>query len=160
MDSGATALVYREPAHGLLLVCKERACLDRQDGGLAATSEDTLLATVADFPQLGILAYLPLANGTFQNNAIEASFSASGSLETLKYISNARAEAAAKSFESTASDVLAFAEAKQGARKKELETEKAELDAEKALLEARLARDKARQALEEFQNPPPEPQPE
>ncbi len=154
----ATSLIYREPAHGLLLVCKERACL-ATNGNLSATPEDTLLVTLADFPQLGILAFLPLTNDTFQNNAIEASFSASGSLEKLKYVSNARAEAAAKAFEGVSADVLAFTEAKQGAKKKELETEKAELDAEKALLEARLARDKARQALEDFHNPGPEPEP-
>src|SRR6185295_1905196 len=99
-----------------------------------------------------ILAFLPLTNGVFQNNTLEANFAASGSLEKLKYTSNARAEAAAKSFEGASTDILAFAEAKRGAKKKELETKKAELDAEKALLEARLARDKAAQDLEDFLN--------
>lgn len=147
------SLVYREPARGLLLVCREKSCFDA-GGKPAVTPENTVFVSAADFPQLGVLAKLPLDNKVFQNNSLTASFSPSGSLEKLVYKSNARAEKAAQAFEGAAGDILTFAEAKRGAKKKALETDKAEVDAETALIKAQLEREKARKELDALLNPP------
>lgn len=152
-------LVYREPVQGLLLVCQESECLETDPkerlGDIVASPDQTVLITPADFPQLGVLASLPLTNRAFQNNSITATFSPTGSLETLEYKSNARAAAAAKAFEGSAGDILTFAEAKKGAKKNDLVTKKAEVDAETALLEAEKKRAEAKKALDAVLNPPP-----
>jgi hypothetical protein len=138
-------LAYREPAQGLLLVCKQLACIN--GGTIAATPQDTILATLATFPQFGVLATLPLDNKAFQNNSLSATFSPNGSLEKVTYKSNARAAAAAKSFEASAGSIQAFVEARRGAKKADLERDKGDVEAETALIKAQLERAKAQEEL-------------
>ncbi|MDX1440211.1 MAG: hypothetical protein R3284_09940 [Rubricoccaceae bacterium] len=142
-------LIYREPARGLLMVCKHSECLDSA-GKLAAKPENVVFSQVVDFPQLGVLAALPLVNKAFQNNTLTANFSESGSLTKLGYVSNARAARAAKTVEESSEALLQYAAARREADTKRMETAKAEVDAETELIKARLELEKAQAALDAF----------
>jgi hypothetical protein len=145
----AEGIVYREPASGLLMVCREDKCLDA-NLKISADPGKVVFSAAMAFPQLGVIAALPLKNGAFQDNTLVASFSETGSLTELDYDSNARAAAAADTFRDSAASLMEYSEAKRGATAAKLETKKKEVEAEKALLEAQLAREQAQQNLEKF----------
>ncbi len=161
IDSGHH-LVYREPLRGELLVCKETDCLvprlDPNDSTRVVGWErqvktaDLTYSKVADFPQLGALATLPLKNASFENNAFTAEWAASGALMKFDYRSNARAEKAAKLFEESTTAAGEFFAAKRNATKDKLALATEELEAEKARLEAELAVEEARAALDQFRS--------
>jgi hypothetical protein len=149
-------IVYRQPARGLLLVCKGTPCLNEM-GAIVAGQAATLHLGEVDVPQLGVLARLPLVNAAFQNNALEASFSESGALTRVKYDSNARAAAASKTFSDSADSLKDYAEARRGRAEARVKAEASRTRAETELLEAQLARARALRALEAFRNGEAEP---
>lgn len=149
--SSESHLVYREPARGDLLVCKEKACLGPASPyNLVATTEDIVKSEPTSFPQLGALATLPLQNGPFQNNTIVAQFAESGSLTHFEYKTNARAQTAAQAFETAAGDIDAFAQARRDANKSQLDQEKDEITAEKDKVKAQLELEQALEELDAF----------
>jgi hypothetical protein len=142
-------LVYREPARGELLVCKETACLDTTNN-VSSLAEDVVFSDFVEIPQLGAIATLPLRNRTFENNALVAQFRETGALEYLEYKSNARAKKAAKLFEESTETIGQFAQQKREATKNQLELRKAEVEAETKLVEQELELEKKRRELEAF----------
>lgn len=145
----AEGIVYRQPVKAMLLVCKQRPCVD-DAGGLAAEPSAVVLSGPVDLPQLGPLAVLPLKNTAFQNNTIAASFSEGGALTKLTYKSNAAAAEAAKVFDASADTVVKFKDAKRNQEKAKLDVAASELEARKKMVEAQLALEKAQADLAKF----------
>lgn len=151
-ESGS--LVYRQPAQGRLLVCREQPCLTQDTATKvwkrSVENQYIVASSAVEVPQMGVLATLPLVNKTFQNQTLVVTFAESGSLLELQYTSNARLEAAAQAFEGSAGDLATFLAAQRDADKLALERETAEVEAEKSKIEAELALEQARRCLEAF----------
>ena len=147
----ADGVFYRQPVSSTLFVCKEQACLDKDNFDKPAVeAKNLLLSTIIDIPQLGTLATLPLKNGTFQNNTIGATFAEDGTLTKLIYKTNAAAAKAAGVFDASADTALQYKEAKLKQESAKLGQSKSEVEAQDALVQAKLSLKKHQDELDKY----------
>lgn len=139
---------YRQPATGLIRICKGDTCYDAQENPVA----DTLILFVAAswVPQLGVESTLLFRNGAFENNSLTATFLPSGGLEKFQVKTKASATEAAASFKEMAEAVAKYRSQKRDEDKQKLNVETEKLKAEKDKLDAQLELEKSRKALEAF----------
>ncbi len=126
---------YRQPAYAELLACAGR-CPAR--GGAA---HHLLSRTLVAVPQYGVVSVLTLQNRLFDNNTLNAVFSADGGLSSLSFNSKARAEAASAAAAAGADKYFNFVkDSIRDAR----DERKAQQDDQKAGEEAQLSSYKSR----------------
>ncbi len=150
-------LVYRQPADGQLMVCKEEPCVAERevdkDGRkirvleVRAPSGDRLFSRSVAVPQAGIRASLPLRNDVFAKNTIVAEFSEDGTLTRLTYITEAQAEKGAATFAETAEAVSKVRLELMKAQTDLIEQETKRLEQETKRLEAMKKQIEAEKAL-------------
>lgn len=120
-ELAAEGIVYRLPATAHLTIAA------KADG---ATAGPVVLDILVVVPQLGTFAALDLRNGVFDNNRIEAAFTADGGVTSLTFASDAQAERASAAFAKTAESALsAVKAARKDAREQTVEDLKAQRDA-------------------------------
>jgi hypothetical protein len=89
--STSSALGYRQPGPVVAVFCRR----DEPKTSCAAKDAESVVARASFLlPQAGTLSYLALHNGPFDNNTLSAEFSASGTLLSFAYLSEAQLEAA------------------------------------------------------------------
>ena len=143
-------LVYRQPALARVMVCKKEKCIKNTKPPQRAKRSNRLVDQVTAIPQFGVLATLPLENGSFQDNSLVATFAETGALTKVTYKTDSRVAKGTKLFEESTETLTQFADARRGADKQRTDAETAELESEAARLAAELEVAKAEQALEEF----------
>jgi hypothetical protein len=139
---------YRQPAAGLIRICRGDACYDA--GGNPVADAHILLVAASSVPQLGVESTLLFRNGPFQNNSLKVTFLPSGGLEKFQAKTKASATEATASFKETAEAVAKYRSEKRNEDKQKLNEETDKLKAEKAKLDAQLELEKSRKALEAF----------
>lgn len=147
-EQTAGHVVYRQPVKTPIWVCKEQHCFN--ESTFQVQEKNILLSSTVDIPQLGVLASLPLSNGSFQNNTLSASFLETGALTKLSYTSNAAVAAAADTFQKSAEIYMQYREAKLGEEKLEIERAQAESSANTEFMKTQLEEEKAKDALEAY----------
>lgn len=141
-------IFYRQPAEGVLRICRGSTCYDASGNPLPATQTLHMAATLV--PQLGVLSTLYFANGPFEDNALKVSFRASGGLEKLEAKSKASAREASAAFKETAEALAKFKEQQRKEDVQKLSEETDKLKAEKAKIDAQLELEKSRKALDAY----------
>ena len=137
-DQSKNGVAYREPGRAILKICGVGPCLSETAVGLNGAAFD-LLTQVVDVPQYGVIAVLPLYNGSFQNNTLTARFTELGSVSGVDYTSNARFAEMAKSFEGTAQKYKTYRDGRRDQTTGDIEAQIKELEARKRLSEAQKA---------------------
>lgn len=139
---------FRQPAAGLIRICKGDACYDA--GGNPVADAQTLLVAASSVPQLGVESTLLIRNGPFENNSLKVTFLPSGGLEKFQMKTKASATEATAAFKETAEAVAKYRSEKRNEDKQKLNDETDKLKAEKAKVDAQLELEKSRKALDAF----------
>ena len=107
-------------------------------GASLHTRSETRCAFLAGFPNtsVGVFATLPLHNGVFQENTVEASFDDSGQLESLKFKGEAQAEKASSAFSDVSESLAKLPKVVDDARKEAAEAKTTAVDTQSKYLKA------------------------
>nr|WP_281719716.1 hypothetical protein [Nitrosomonas nitrosa] len=136
-------LVYRNPAHAILHICQEQACIDASGNAVQGAEVLHKLRTVV--PQLGKLARLPLRSLPFQTKTLTAAFATDGTLTKASSTSEAAAEKAAAALAASLPSVIKLLDDQKLSDVKNIKRETERYQAE-------FEREKARRELQELLN--------
>lgn len=141
-------IYYRQPAEGVIRVCRGSTCYDASGG----PQPDTYMLHVAatSVPQLGMLSTLSFQNGPFEDNSLKLTFRPTGGLEKLEAKSKASATEASAAFKETGEAFGKFKDQQRKADVQKLNEETDKIKADKARLDAQLELEKSRKALEAY----------
>jgi len=133
-------VVYRVPVTTRFEVCAEQPCID-SEGQPLARGGSRLLVDRRPVLQLGRKALVPYGiAGMFQTLTTEMQTHDNGSLKSITYTSNVRADKLAESLSKAADSYASITEAKQKNQVEQLKKQKEFVEAEKALAEAEAQR--------------------
>jgi hypothetical protein len=142
-ESCDKGLVYRNPAHAILHICQEQACIDASGNAVQGVEVLHKLRTVV--PQLGKLAKLPLRSLPFQTKTLTAAFAADGTLTKASSTSEAAAEKAAAALAASLPSVSKLLDDQKSSDVKSIKRQTERYQAE-------LEREKARRELQDLSN--------